>query len=76
MLNDLIPEKHQQYALFSPASYDEIARKRMLLLDNINQRFGPETLTLASEPHKRWQMYQQHLSPAYTTRWNEILRVR
>jgi len=75
MLNDLIPEKNQQYALFAPASYDEAARKRMQLLDAINHRFGPETLTLASEPKQRWQMYQQHLSPAYTTRWDELLQV-
>lgn len=75
IFNDLIPEKHQQYALFAPANYDVTARKRMQLLDSINQRFGPETLTLASEPRQRWQMYQQHLSPAYTTRWDELLQV-
>ncbi len=75
MLNDLIPEKHQQYALFSPANYDEAAKKRMKLLDSVNKRFGPESLTLASEPHRRWQMHQQYLSPAYTTRWKELLKV-
>ena len=75
MLNDLIPAKHQQYALFAPANYDEAARKRMQLLDKINRRFGPETLRIASEPHKRWQMPQMHLSPAYTTRWKELLQV-
>lgn len=75
MLNDLIPDKNQQYALFAPANYDESARKRMQLLDTINQRFGPETLGFASEPRKRWQMPQKFLSPAYTTRWGELLMV-
>ena len=75
MLNDLIPEKNQQLSLFSHAVYDDAARKRMRLLDNINQRFGPETLRIAREPEKHWQMPQLHLSPAYTTRWDELLKV-
>ena len=75
MLNDLIPEKNQQYPMFAPAAYDESAKQRMQLMDSINQRFGPATLRSAREPQRRWQMYQQHLSPAYTTRWDELLRV-
>ena len=75
ILDDLIPEKNQQYALFSPAIYDEVSRQRMQLLDTINKRFGSETLRIAREPHQRWQMYQNHLSPAYTTRWNELLTI-
>jgi len=75
MLNDLIPEKHQQYPMFAPAVYDDDARNRMQLMDIINKRFGPATLRSAREPKQRWQMYQQHLSPAYTTRWDDLLRV-
>lgn len=75
MLNDLIPQRNQQYPMFAPAVYDEAARKRMQLLDAVNQRFGGETLRLAREPMKRWQMHQQYLSPAYTTRWDELLQV-
>jgi len=75
MLNDLIPEANQQYPMFAPAVYDEAARQRMQLMDSINQRFGPATLRSGREPKRRWQMYQKHLSPAYTTRWDELLRV-
>ncbi|MEH6455634.1 MAG: Y-family DNA polymerase [Cocleimonas sp.] len=75
MLNDLIPEANQQYPMFAPAVYDDAARNRMQLMDSINQRFGPATLRSGREPKRRWQMYQQHLSPAYTTRWDELLRV-
>lgn len=75
MLNDLIPEQNQQYPMFAPAVYDEAACQRMQLIDSINQRFGPATLRSAREPKRRWQMYQKHLSPAYTPRWNELLRV-
>jgi len=76
ILNDLIPEKSQQYSLFSAANYDQKARQRMQLLDSINKRFGPASLRFASTPIERWQMYQKHLSPAYTTRWDELLQVK
>jgi DNA polymerase V len=75
ILNDLIPDKNQQYTLFAPAAYNEAARKRMKMLDAVNLRFGTETLCLGSEANNRWQMHQKHLSPAYTTRWDELLEV-
>lgn len=76
VFDDLIPEKNQQYPLFSSAVYDETSRQRMQLLDAINHRFGPTTLRIAREPNQRWQMYQQHLSPAYSTRWDELLIIK
>ena len=75
MLNDLIPHKNQQLPMFAPAVYDNDARQRMQLMDSINKRFGPATLRSAREPVRRWQMHQNFLSPAYTTRWNELLKV-
>lgn len=75
MFNDLIPEKNQQLSLFNKKTYDEQSRKRMQLLDAVNQRFGTTTLGFASEPIQRWSMYRQHLSPSYTTRWDELLEV-
>lgn len=75
MLNDLTPEKNQQLCLFTQHTYDEKSRKRMQLLDSVNQRFGTTTLGFASEATHRWSMYRQHLSPAYTTRWHELLEV-
>ncbi len=76
MLNDLIPDKNQQLCLFSKANYTDSSRKRMKLLDDVNQKFGSETLGFASEPKQRWQMHQKHLSPAYTTRWDDLLEVK
>ena len=75
MLNDLTPDKNQQLSLFTKANYDDRARKRMQLLDGVNRKFGSESLVFASEGKHRWQMYQQHLSPAYTTRWDDLLVV-
>lgn len=75
MLNDLTPDKNQQLSLFAKANYDNAARTRMKLLDAVNRRYGNETLCFGSEPKNRWKMYQQHLSPAYTTRWEDLLEV-
>ncbi|RMG60120.1 MAG: DUF4113 domain-containing protein, partial [Gammaproteobacteria bacterium] len=48
----------------------------MQTLDRIN-RSGRGRLFFASEGIRRpWQMRRDHLSPAYTTRWSDLPRVR
>ena len=59
-------------------------RERLMqALDAVNVRYGQGALQLASagvrqaqEPAPVWQMRQQRRSPRYTTRWDELLRVR
>ena len=49
----------------------------MRALDAVNQRFGRGTLrpgVVTTKP--RWGMRQSNISPRYTTRIDEILRVR
>ncbi len=75
MLFDIVPDHFQQLCLFQAETYNQVARKRMKLLDHINGKYGPQTLRFASESQKRWYMHQDHLSPAYTTRWSELLAV-
>ena len=75
MLLDIIPDSKQQLCLFQPEKYNSAARQRMKLIDQINSRYGPQTLRLGSESRKRWYMHQNMLSPKYTTCWNELLRV-
>jgi len=75
MLFDIVPDHFQQLCLFQAETYNQVARKRMKLLDHINGKYGPQTLRFASESAKRWYMHQDHLSPAYTTRWGELLVV-
>jgi len=72
MLFDIMPDHFQQFCLFQSEKYNSVTRKRMRLLDRINSKYGPQTLRFASESKKRWYMHQDHLSPAYTTRWDEI----
>lgn len=66
---NLVDGRHQQYDLFSE-SKDKPAL--MACLDDINQRFGSGTLTLAKASSETWKMKQEFLSPRYTTRWSDI----
>nr|WP_258016812.1 DUF4113 domain-containing protein [Stenotrophomonas maltophilia] len=50
----------------------------MKVLDAANLKFGRGSMSFASSstaPDRRpaWAMRQEHLSAAYTTRWDEIL---
>lgn len=44
--------------------------------DFLNAKYGDKTVKLAVQGSSReWKLKQEKLSPAYTTRWNEILSV-
>ncbi|RQW27273.1 Y-family DNA polymerase [Rhodobacteraceae bacterium CH30] len=48
----------------------------MHALDSINHRYGRGTLKLAAEAlGQRWQMRRERVSPCYTTRFDQLLRV-
>ena len=48
----------------------------MKAIDEINQRFGKDTVRFASvKTEGDWKMKQLRKSPAFTTNWNEILKV-
>ena len=64
---------NRQRDLFA-ATNPEKEKALMKVLDNINGRFGRDTLRLASEGtgDQVWKMRQVKRSPRYTTRWSEI----
>ena len=75
MLTDLVAQNGQQGDLFLPAGRDP---RVMEALDRIN-RSGYGRVTFASQGgllRKPWKMKQQQLSPAYTTRWSDIIQTR
>ncbi|XPV76457.1 MAG: Y-family DNA polymerase [Desulfovibrio sp.] len=46
------------------------------LIDNINGKYGKETVRYASTGVKRpWSMQRQYLSPSFTTNWKDLPRV-
>lgn len=76
MLTELIPENTAQFGLFDDQDRvkGNIATQTM---DAINQKFGSNTLTVASSGNKRnWSMKREHLSPRYTTYWNDLPTVK
>lgn len=51
--------------------------KLMALMDSVNKVQGAGTLRFAIEPEtSSWGMKREFLSQAYTTKWNELLKVR
>ena len=64
--------------LFAPLSAAGEARRAgvMTVMDDINRRWGRETLRyLAEGVGPPWRMRRERLSPADTTRWGELLGV-
>lgn len=73
MLSELTPAALRQHALFVDETH--LARRSQLnaTLDDINQRFGRDSVRLAASGTERpWRMRRQLLSPRYTTRWSDL----
>lgn len=78
ILLDVIPQQRHVVDLFH--NTDELIARRELSLafDQINKKFGRDSMTLARliTPHGRsWSMIQNHKSPSYLTKWEDLLRV-
>lgn len=63
------------------AQIDHRSAKLMEAMDAANRKFGRGTVSMASAVWRQnakpqWTMRQQNLSPAYTSRWDQLLRVR
>lgn len=86
MLLDLAPSDRHQYTLdLTPSRVEEpgpvIARERlMVVLDQVNGRYGRGTMLLASAglagASRYWIMKQERMTPNYTTRWSELALVK
>lgn len=88
MLGDIRPEGPVQQDLFGQEvqvtpRQSEQRRKLIATMDRINRDMGKETLwtasqglTLQEQSSSLWRMNRDRLSPAYTTRWNDLPRVR
>ena len=71
---DLHGEDQAQGVLFAVSAP---ARPVLMdVIDRANARWGRGTLKVAAEGvRKPWQMKRERVSPAYTTRWDELPRV-
>ena len=76
-LSELYPVDKRQASLFQDESSEQRSQQLMATLDKINQKFGRSTIRLCSEGQSRdWRMKREKLSPAYTTRWDELPSVQ
>jgi len=59
------------------ATQAEIHRRLMEALDSINDKFGKDTVRCGLWPSSgAWRTRAERLSPAYTTRWDDIMTAR
>jgi DNA polymerase V len=73
MLSDITPADIIQGDLFAATPVTVKSSGLMTTLDRINCRMGRGTLKLASEGiGQDWKMKRGNMSPAYTTRWDEL----
>lgn len=71
----LVPENVVQSNLFK-SSVNAKNKKVMQVMDRINLQMGGNALKIASQGFdKIYTMRQDHLSPRYTTRFDEILKI-
>lgn len=75
MLSEIVPIQNTQRALF--VSNGGKSDKLVAALDAVNAKYGRGTLKSAAEGiTKDWQMRRGNVSPAYTTRWLDIVPVQ
>ncbi|MGB6296639.1 MAG: Y-family DNA polymerase [Rivularia sp. (in: cyanobacteria)] len=77
ILLGLTPEGEKQLSLFEKSEADKKHSQRLMqVMDTINNRYGRNTIQLASSGiHKKWQMKADYRSPKYTTNWDELPKV-
>ena len=76
IISDFSVVNQNQLGLFEDVSKKIKRDKLMTSLDYINSIIGNKSIKLASEEFENdWRVNQSNLSPAYTTRWKEILSV-
>lgn len=76
ILDGLVPPNRVQEDLFGTANPEREARV-MSALDAVNARFGRGTMRTAAEGTEQgWRMKQEKLTRRYTTRWDDLPRIR
>ena len=74
-LLDIRTHKYEQQDMFTQQQSAQ-SRTLMTVLDKINQRYGKHTMMLANTGiNPKWSMKREFMSPRYTTRWMDIVRV-
>lgn len=76
ILSDFITQENYTEDWFAPALTEDSC-SLMQALDSVNRKYGRSTLFFGSEGTSRaWAMKRERLTPAYTTRWEQLRRVK
>ncbi len=75
VLSAIVSRGGMQVSLFDDADRERHSRL-MHALDSVNGKLGPNSVMLASQELQGLRMHREHLSPSYTTDWNDILQVK
>lgn len=76
MLSDFYDPGMFQPGLFDDVSTRSNSQQLMSVLDTINQSGAGKVFFARQGTKKDWSMKREHLSPAYTTRWDQLPRVK
>lgn len=75
VVSDISPTGEIQRDMFAVRSDMDDHEKLMAAVGTINARYGKNTVRLACQQAKTWNMRQEHLSRRYTPRLDEVLEV-
>lgn len=77
IMGDFIPHTNDQPDFFYSDEKQTSKQKRaMQAIDLINRRFGDASVRFAAEGiHQHWKMKRGHVSPLFTTSWDELLKI-
>lgn len=76
MLSDFYDPGMFQPGLFDDVSTRSNSQQLMSVLDTLNQSGAGKVFFAGQGTKKDWSMKREHLSPAYTTRWDQLPRVK
>ena len=76
IVGDTVPADQVQLSLFYSEQDKEKRKNLYKSVDFINQSMGRGKIQLLGQGiAKKWKLKQENLSPCYTTRWTDLLRV-
>ncbi len=76
IVGDNVPADQVQLNLFYSEQGKEKRKNLYKSVDFINQTMGRDKIQLLGQGiEKKWKLKQENLSPCYTTRWTDLLRI-
>ena len=76
IVGDIVPADQVQLNLFYSQNGEEKRKDLYKSVDFINQTMGRNKIQILGQGMaNKWKLKQENLSPCYTTRWTDLLRV-